>query len=156
MVSRAASRYLHGRSAFYLALLLAPPLLWMGTVYLGSLIALLAQSFYAIDEFTARVVPEFTLKTYHQLVSHPANRDIITRTLAMAIAVTIASGIIAFPIANYVARYASPRMRALFYVGIMLPMWTSYLVKVYAWRLILAKEGILSWALTGLGLGGWL
>jgi putative spermidine/putrescine transport system permease protein len=151
-VLRAASRFLHGRNAFYVSLLLLPPLLWLGTVYLGSLFALLAQSFYAIDEFTARIVPELTLKTYRQLVTQPANIDIVLRTVLMAIAVTIACGAIAFPVANYMARHAGPRMKAFFYVGVMLPMWTSYLVKVYPWRLILAKEGIMSWFLGALGL----
>jgi putative spermidine/putrescine transport system permease protein len=151
---RGLSTFLYRRSTLYLFLLLLPPLLWLGTVYLGSLFALLLQSFYAIDEFTARVVPKFTLATYRQLLSHPANIDIILRTLSMAVAVTIASAIIAFPIANYMARYANPRMKAFFYVGVMLPMWTSYLVKVYAWRLILAKQGILNWALTAVGLDG--
>jgi putative spermidine/putrescine transport system permease protein len=151
-VLRAASRYLHGRNAFYVSLLLLPPLLWLGTVYLGSLFVLLAQSFYAIDEFTARIVPELTLKTYRQLFTQPANVDIVVRTLVMAVAVTIACGIVAFPVANYMARYAGPRMKAFFYVGVMLPMWTSYLVKVYAWRLILAKEGIVSWLVASLGL----
>jgi putative spermidine/putrescine transport system permease protein len=147
---------LRGRSAFYAALLLLPPLLWLGTVYLGSLFALLLQSFYSIDEFTARIVPELTLDTYRQLLSHPANVDIIRRTLLMAVAVTLASAIVAFPIANYMARYAGPKMKAFFYVGVMLPMWTSYLVKVYAWRLILAKQGILSWALEAVGAEGLL
>jgi putative spermidine/putrescine transport system permease protein len=149
---RAVARYLYGRPGFYLALLLLPPLLWLGTVYLGSLLALLMQSFYAIDEFTARIVPKLTLETYHQLVSHPANVDIVLRTLGMAFAVTVTAAIVAFPIANYMARYASPRLKAVFYVGVMLPMWTSYLVKVYAWRLVLAKQGILSWFLDQLGL----
>ncbi len=149
---RAIAKYLYGRPGFYLALLLLPPLLWLGTVYLGSLLALLLQSFYAIDEFTARIVPKITLETYRQLVSHPANVDIVLRTLGMAAAVTITAAVIAFPIANYMARYASPRMKALFYVGVMLPMWTSYLVKVYAWRLVLAKQGILSWFLDQFGL----
>jgi putative spermidine/putrescine transport system permease protein len=143
-----------GRRTFYLALLLAPPLLWLGIVYLGSLFTLLLQSFYAIDEFTARVVPEFTLATYRQLFSQPAHLDILLRTLLMAIAVTVASAVIAFPVALYMARYAGPRMKAFFYVGVMLPMWTSYLVKVYAWRLILAKQGIASWGLEHLGLMG--
>ena len=141
-----------GRSTFYVALLLAPPLLWLGTVYLGSLFALLMQSFYAIDEFTAKIVPEFTLKTYRQLVSQPAHIDIVVRTVSMAIAVTIAAAVIAFPVANYMARHAGPKMKAFFYVGVMLPMWISYLVKVYAWRLILAKEGIVSWFFGALGL----
>jgi putative spermidine/putrescine transport system permease protein len=148
------ARFADGRKVFYVALLLAPPLLWLGIVYLGSLFTLLMQSFYAIDEFTARVVPKLTLETYRQLVSHPAHVDILVRTLSMAIAVTIAAGIVAFPIANYMARHAGPRMKAFFYVGVMLPMWTSYLVKVYAWRLILAKQGIASWALAAIGLDG--
>ncbi len=152
--ARGFSTFLYRRSTLYLFLLLLAPLLWLGTVYLGSLFALLVQSFYAIDEYTARVVPQLTLVTYRQLVTHPANIDIILRTLAMAIAVTLACAVVAFPIANFMARYASPRMKAFFYVGVMLPMWTSYLVKVYAWRLILAKQGILSWALTAVGLDG--
>ncbi len=151
---RSVATFFHGRNAFYVSLLLLPPLLWLGTVYLGSLFALLMQSFYAIDEFTARIVPEFTLATYRQLVTHPANVDIVARTLAMAVAVTIACGIVAFPVANYMARYAGPKMKAFFYVGVMLPMWTSYLVKVYAWRLILAKQGIVSWGFTSLGAQG--
>ncbi|HEY7753574.1 MAG TPA: ABC transporter permease [Steroidobacteraceae bacterium] len=149
---RSAAAFLHGRRGFYLALLLLPPLLWLGIIYLGSLFALLVQSFYAIDEFTARVIPVLTLATYRQLFSHPANLDIILRTVAMAVAVTAAAAVIAFPVANYMARYATPRMKAFFYVGVMLPMWTSYLVKVYAWRLVLAKQGIASWFVDLLGL----
>ena len=151
---RPVSTFLHGRNAFYVSLLLLPPLLWLGTVYLASLFALLTQSFYAIDEFTARIVPEFTLKTYGALFAQPANVDIVLRTVLMALAVTVAAIVVAFPLANYMARHAGPKMKALCYVGVMLPMWTSYLVKVYAWRLILAKQGILSWAVTSLGLGG--
>ena len=151
---RSISTFLEGRNAFYLSLLLVPPLLWMGTIYLGSLATLLSQSFYAIDEFTAKVIPELTLATYRQLFTQPANVDIVVRTVAMAIAVTIASAIVAFPLANYMARYAGPRMKALCYVGVMLPMWMSYLVKVYAWRLILAKQGVVSWGFASLGLGG--
>jgi len=150
-VLRAASSYLHGRNAFYVSLLLLPPLLWLGTVYLGSLFVLLGQSFYAIDEFTAKVVPELTLATYRALFSQPANVDIVLRTLTMAVAVTVACGIVAFPVAHYMARHAGPKMKALFYVGVMLPMWTSYLVKVYAWRLILAKQGIVAWGVDSIG-----
>lgn len=153
-VLRRVSTFLYRRPAFYFSLLLIPPLLWFGTVYLGSLFTLLANSLYAIDEFTAKIVYEPTLATFKQVVTQPAHIDIILRTVAMAIAVTIACAVIAFPIANYMARYASPRARALFYVGVMLPMWTSYLVKVYAWRLILAKQGILSWLLDSVGLTG--
>jgi len=153
-VLRSVSTFFQRRNTFYVSLLLVPPLMWLGTVYLGSLLTLLSQSFYAIDEFTARVVPKLTLATYRQLFTQPANVDIVVRTLLMAVAVTIACAVIAFPIANYMARFAGTKMKALFYVGVMLPMWFSYLVKVYAWRLILAKQGIVSWAFTTLGLQG--
>ena len=153
---RAASTFFYRRPYWYIALLLVPPLLWFGTVYLGSLFALLWQSFYRIDDFTAQIVREPTLETYKQLVTQSANVDIVLRTVSMAIAVTIACALIALPIATYMARYASGRMKALFYVGVMLPMWTSYLVKVYAWRLLLAKEGIIAWVLGKLGLTGLL
>ncbi len=135
-----------------LILLIAPPLIWLGVVYLGSLAALLLQSFYSIDEFSGMVVPEFTLKTYAELL-RPSNYDIIIRTLLMSAAVTIGCAILAFPIAYYAARYARGRWKALFYLGIMLPLWSSYLVKVYAWKLILAKEGILTWAAESVGAG---
>ena len=151
---RAASTFFWRRPYWYLALLMVPPLLWFGTVYLGSLFALLAQSFYRIDDFTAQIVREPTLATYGQLVSQPANVDIVLRTVTMAIAVTVSCALIALPIATYMARYATGRMKALFYVGVMLPMWTSYLVKVYAWRLLLAKEGIIAWFVGKLGLTG--
>ncbi len=136
-----------------LVLLIAPPLIWLGVVYVGSLFALLLQSFYSIDEFSGLVVPEFTLKTFAELL-RPQNFDIIVRTLLMSALVTIASAIIAFPIAYFAARYARGRWKAVFYLGVMLPLWSSYLVKVYAWKLILAKEGIITWAAESLGLGG--
>lgn len=142
-----------------LFLMLTPPLLWLGIIYLGSLFALLAQSFFSIDEFSGVVVREFTLKTYGELL-RPSNLDIIVRTVTMAALVTIASAIIAFPIAYFAARYAKGRWKAVFYLGVMLPLWSSYLVKVYAWKLILAKEGILNWLFAKLHLtfllDGWL
>ena len=134
-----------------LAVLLTPPLLWLGVVYLGSLAALLLQSFYSIDEFSGLVKQEFTLKTYAELF-RAQNLDIIIRTLLMSAAVTIGCALIAFPIAYYAARFARGKWKAVFYLGIMLPLWSSYLVKVYAWKLILAKEGIITWAAEGMGL----
>ena len=142
------------RPNILLTLLIAPPLIWLGVVYVGSLAALLLQSFYSIDEFSGVVVPEFTLKTYAELF-RPQNFDIIWRTLLMSALVTIASAIIAFPIAYFAARYAKGRWKAVFYLGVMLPLWSSYLVKVYAWKLILAKEGIVTWAAEKLG-AGWI
>lgn len=128
-----------------LAILLTPPLLWLGVVYLGSLAALLLQSFYSIDEFSGVVKQEVTLKTYAELL-RPSNFDILVRTVTMAAAVTFACAVLAFPIAYYAARYAKGHWKAAFYLGVMLPLWSSYLVKVYAWKLILAKEGIIGWA----------
>ncbi|WP_292122326.1 ABC transporter permease [Mesorhizobium sp.] len=134
-----------------LLLMLLPPVLWLGIVYIGSLFALLLQSFFSIDEFSGLINREFTLKTYGDLFQ-AANLDIILRTVTMAALVTLASAVIAFPIAYYAARYARGRWKALFYLGVMLPLWSSYLVKVYAWKLILAKEGILTWLLAKLNL----
>ena len=135
-----------------LALLLGPPLVWLGVVYLGALAALLWQSFYSIDEFSGVVVREFTLKTYAELL-RPSNFDVIVRTVSMAALVTLASVILAFPVAYFAARFARGRWKAVFYLGVMLPLWSSYLVKVYAWKLILAKEGIVTWAADGVGAG---
>jgi len=132
------------RPQLLLLLMLLPPVLWLGVVYIGSLFALLAQSFFSIDEFSGLINRQFTLKTYGDLLQ-AANLDIILRTVTMAALVTLASAIVAFPIAYYAARYARGRWKALFYLGVMLPLWSSYLVKIYAWKLILAKEGILTW-----------
>ena len=135
-------------------LMVLPIVLWLGIVYIGALIALLMQSFFSIDEFSGVVVREPTLKTYAELL-RPANFDIIARTVVMAASVTLASVALAFPIAYFAARYAKGRLKALFYIGVMLPLWSSYLVKVYAWKLVLAKEGILTWVFAKLHLG-WL
>ena len=142
------------RPALLLFLLLLPPVLWLGIIYLGSLFALLLQSFFSIDHFSGMINYELTLRTYAELFT-PANFDIILRTVTMAACTTLASAVIAFPIAWYAARFARGRWRAVFYLGIMMPLWSSYLVKIYAWKLILAKEGILTWALEGLHLN-WL
>ncbi|WP_176478388.1 MULTISPECIES: ABC transporter permease [unclassified Mesorhizobium] len=139
------------RPKLLLLLMLLPPVLWLGIVYIGSLFALLLQSFFSIDEFSGLINREFTLKTYGDLLQ-AANLDIILRTVTMAALVTFASAVIAFPIAYYAARYARGRWKALFYLGVMLPLWSSYLVKIYAWKLILAKEGILTWLLAKLNL----
>ena len=139
------------RPSILLALLLGPPLLWIGVVYVGSLLALLVQSFYSIDEFSGRIVREFTFKTYLELL-RPSNLDIVLRTVLMAATVTVASATIAFPIAYYAARYARGWVKGLFFIAVMLPLWSSYLVRVYAWKLILANEGVLNWSLAKVGL----
>jgi putative spermidine/putrescine transport system permease protein len=150
-ILRRVSDFFLRHNGLLLLALLAPPLLWIGVVYVGSLFALLAQSFFSIDEFTGLIDRHFTLKTYAELLQG-ANVDIIVRTVVMAAAVTVTAAIIAFPIAYYAARYAHGRIKALFYIAVTLPLWSSYLVKVYSWKLILAKEGILNWFVERTGL----
>lgn len=147
------STYLYLRPKLVLSLLLGPPLLYMLVVYLGALFNLLVYSFYSLEPFSGMVVREFTLSTYAR-VFEPANLEILSRTTMMAIAVTIADAIIAFPLAYYTARFASPRVKTWLIIGVTIPLWSSYLVRVYAWKLILAKEGILSWFVNLLGLNG--
>jgi len=150
LISRISSAlYLHPK--LLLLLLLAPPLLWLGVIYLGSLFALLLQSFFYIDDFSGNIVREFSLATYGQLFTR-ANADVFIRTTLMAAVVTVAAALIAFPIAYYMVRYASMKMKAALYLAVMLPLWSSYLVRVYAWKLILAKEGIVTWFATQLHL----
>jgi putative spermidine/putrescine transport system permease protein len=136
--------------------MLTPPLLWLGVVYLGSLFALLIQSFYHIDTsgLGGQVVREFTLATYQDLFREVSHLDIIGRTTVMAAAVTLAAVFLAFPVAYYMTRYASARAKTILYLAVLLPLWSSYLVRVYAWKLILAKEGVLNWFIKGAGLDG--
>jgi putative spermidine/putrescine transport system permease protein len=158
-LSRRLSDMLVKRRGFYLALLLVPPLIWLGVVYLGSLFALLAQSLFSIDEFSGTIIREPSLKTYSELLQ-PANFDIILRTLSVAAIVTLCAAVLAFPIAYYAARFARGRTKALFYLAVMMPLWSSYLVKIYAWKLLLAKEGAVGWFMGAVGasplLDAWL
>jgi putative spermidine/putrescine transport system permease protein len=161
MKSSSSSSRTHFTDVFYrrpqllLWALLALPLLWMVVVYIGSLLNMLSFSFYSIDDFTGQVQEVFTLNTLKQLVASPSNIDIVLRTLSMAVAVTIACAVIAFPIAYFMAFHTRGNTRAIWYLLVLLPLWSSYLVRVYAWRLILAKEGVLFWIFNALGLG-WL
>ncbi|WP_333499869.1 ABC transporter permease [Kluyvera sp. CHPC 1.2972] len=139
------------RPTLGLFLLLLGPLMWFGIVYFGSLLTLLWQGFYTFDDFTMSVTPTLTLANLYALFN-PANYDIIIRTLVMALAVTMASALLAFPMAWYMARYTSGKQKAFFYVAVMLPMWASYIVKAYAWTLLLAKDGVAQWFLNHLGL----
>ena len=148
---RRLSNLLYRKPTLYLSLLLVPPLLWFGAIYLGSLLTLMWQGFYTFDDFTMTVTPDLTWANFAALFT-PANFDIILRTLAMAIAVSIASGVVAFPIAYYMARYTSGKTKAFFYIAVMMPMWASYIVKAYAWTLLLAKGGVAMWFVHHLGL----
>jgi hypothetical protein len=147
-----ASVRLFWRKSLGLFLLLLGPLMWFGIVYLGSLLTLLWQSVYTFDDFTMSVTTDLTLANL-QALFNPANYDIIVRTLVMALSVTMASAVLALPM-WYMARYTRGKMKAFFYIAVMLPMWASYIVKAYAWTLLLAKDGVAQWFLGHLGLEG--
>jgi putative spermidine/putrescine transport system permease protein len=141
---RRVSDLLYTRPGLLLLALLAPPLLWFGVIYLGSLFALLANAFFGLDDFTGQVVREFTWKNFVEL-TEPANLDVVRRSVTMAVAVTLACTLIGFPLAYYMARHARGAQKALLYIAVMLPLWSSYLVRLYAWKLLLAKEGAINW-----------
>lgn len=138
------SAWLFMRPKAVIGLLLIPPLIWLGVIYLGSLFNLLAHSVFGLDDFTGQIRYDLTLRNFIDLM-RPSNLDVIIRTTAMAFSVTIGCAVIAFPISYYMARHTSGKTRALFYLAVMLPLWSSYLVRVYSWKLILAKEGIIGW-----------
>ncbi|HEX5823178.1 MAG TPA: hypothetical protein VFY18_01855, partial [Candidatus Limnocylindrales bacterium] len=144
---------LYRRSRLQVLLLLAPPAGWFGVVYLGSLALLLVTAFWTFDGTTGRVVQNWTLDNFRQLIEQPAFRTIAGRTLLFATAVTIVDALIAFPIAYYMAQVAGPRTRAILFMLCLLPLWASYLVRVYAWRVILAPNGPLDWLLQRFGIG---
>jgi putative spermidine/putrescine transport system permease protein len=150
---RAISNVLYQRRTLTLLLLLTPPLLWFGVVYVGSLLTLLSQSIFTFDDMSMSVVAEFTTANFEGLMV-PANMDIVLRTLGMAIAVTLGTVVIGFPMAYYMAHHASPAEKGFFFVGVMLPMWASYIVKAYAWTVLLAQGGVIYWVLDALGLRG--
>ena len=137
-----------------LGLLLAGPLGWLGLAYLGSLAVLLLAAFWRLDPFTSQVVHEYGTQNFETIIQGSTYRAIAGRTLAIAALVTIADAVLAFPIAFYMAKVARRRTKGLLVVAVLLPLWSSYLVKVYAWRTILSTEGILNWALAPLGLTG--
>jgi putative spermidine/putrescine transport system permease protein len=136
-----------------LLLLLLPALLWLVILYLGSIGGLLVNSFWSLEEFTGLIDRTFTFSTYESLLQ-PANRDSVLKSLLMASAVTMACAAIAFPLAYYIARYASRRGRFLLYLAVLMPLWSSYLVRALSWRQILARRGVLYWTLDKVGLDG--
>jgi putative spermidine/putrescine transport system permease protein len=134
-------------------LLLSAPGAWFVLIYLLALVILFVSAFWRVDEFTGQVVHAWNLDNFRTLAEDPTYRRIALRTIGIAAAVTATDALLAFPFAFFAARLASGRLRGLLYVIVLVPLWSSYLVRVYAWRLILARDGILNWALEGLGLG---
>ena len=150
-LGRRLSVYFYRHPRVSLALLLALPLGWVAVAYLGSLVVLLMAAVWNVDPFTSQVVHTFTLDNFHRILHEPVYRDVAWRTIRMAALVTVADAVLAFPIAYYMARVASPGVRNLLVVAVLMPLWASYLVKAYAWRIILSGEGVLNWALNPLG-----
>lgn len=153
-VGRRLATWLHQRPRLQLGALLAAPLTWLGLAYLGSLAILLLNAFWESDPFSGRVIPTFTLESFEALVSVEVYRTIALRTIGMALAVTVTDVLLAFPIAYFMARVASGRTRRLLVVAVLMPLWASYLVKIYAWRTILQGNGLVDWALAPFGLSG--
>jgi putative spermidine/putrescine transport system permease protein len=151
--ARRTAAWMHRHARTRLALLLLPPGLWLIVVYLGSLLLFFSNAFWQRDEFTGHIIRDFTLENFAGLIQ-PPYPEITLRTVGMAIAVTLTCAVVAFPIAYYMARVASRRVRALLVVAVVVPLWASYVIKVYSWRLILAEEGVLNWLLEPLGLRG--
>ena len=148
------STLLYTRPWLLTGLLFALPLLYMVVIYLGSLATMLVNSFYQLDEFSGKIVQDLTLKNYAALLQ-PSNLSIMARTVSMAVAVTVACAVLAFPLAYYMARYASPRAKGFLYLAVLMPLWSSYIVRVYAWKLILSREGVVAWTADQIG-AAWL
>ncbi len=153
-LGRRLSDLLATRPRVRLSLLLAGPIGWLVIAYLGSLAVLLIAAFWQLDPFTAEVVKDTSIDNFRTIAEGDVYRTIALRTIGIAAAVTVTDAILAFPIAFYMAKVASPRVRALLVVAVLMPLWSSYLVKVYAWRTILSEEGILNWALDPFGVSG--
>ena len=133
--------------------LLTPPLAWFVLIYLASLCVLLITAFWQINSFTTNIERVWNLNNFQQIFSNPAYRQIIVRTVVMAAGVTIVDAVLAFPFAYYMARVATNRTRTALFVAALLPLWASYLARVYAWLLIFTHDGLLNWVLAKMGLG---
>ena len=152
-LGRRISTWLYPRRRLQVGLLLSGPLGWLAIAYFGALFILLLSAFWEKDGFTGNVEPfTWSLDAFEQLANVEVYRTIAIRTIGMAILVTITDALLAFPIAYYMARVASPRVRGMLVVGVLLPLWAAYLVKVYAWRIVLQGNGPLDWLLQPFGL----
>jgi putative spermidine/putrescine transport system permease protein len=133
---------------------LLPPVGWMTLIYIAALAALFVYAFWTVDSFTGKVVHTWSFDNFKEIVQSGPFREVIWRTVWIAAAVTATCAVLAFPFAYFMARLASPRVRAILFVLVLLPLWSSYLVRVYAWKVILANDGILNWSLEKIGLPG--
>jgi putative spermidine/putrescine transport system permease protein len=153
-LARRLSGVLHRHPMLRLTLLLVSPMLVLIVVYLGALAALLVSAFWSTDDFTGEVVHQGTLDNFRSIITTGVYRTVTLRTIGVAVAVTVICAVLAFPMALFMAKVASPRTRRVLVVLILTPLWASYLVKAYAWRAMLAGEGVVNWALAPFGLSG--
>ncbi len=153
-VGRRLAGLFHGRPRLQVGTLLAGPIGWLVVGYLGSLLVLLVTAFWTVDPLSGEVVEGFSLENFEALWNEPVYHDIVLRTVGVAAAVTVTDALLAFPIAFYMAKVASNRGKGILVVAILLPLWSSYLVKVLAWRTMLSSGGIINWALEPFGLSG--
>ena len=152
---RRIARWLYPRRRLQIGLLLAGPVGWLVIAYFGALFILLLNAFWSKDAFTGQVEPfSWTLDAFRSLASNDVYRTIAVRTILMAVLVTVTDALLAFPIAYYMARVASPRKRAMLVVAVLTPLWAAYLVKVYAWRIILQGNGPVDVLFRAFGLEG--
>jgi putative spermidine/putrescine transport system permease protein len=141
------------RPGLRVGLLLSLPMLWLGVAYLAALAALLITSLWTQDDFTGNIERVWTFDNFHDLFTIPVYRTITLRTIGIAALVTIVDALLAFPIALFMAKVASPRWQRLLVIAVLMPLWASYLVKAYAWRGIISTGGLLDWVLSPIGLG---
>jgi putative spermidine/putrescine transport system permease protein len=157
-VRRSAGRrfagFFHRRPRLQVGALLAAPSAWLVILYLGSLVVLLITAFWTVDPLSGEVVKNLSLENFENLVNEPVYREIVWRTVRTAVLVTLTDAVIAFPIAFYMAKVASRRGKAILVVAVLMPLWSSYLVKILAWRTMIAEDGVINWALHPLGLHG--
>lgn len=144
----------HGRERLQVGALLAGPVGWLVVGYLGSLAVLLMTSFWTLGELSGEIEQTFTTSNFDDVLSGEVYRSVTLRTVGVAAAVTVADVLLAFPLAFYMAKVASPRVKGLLVVAVLMPLWSAYLVKVFAWRGILSNEGVLNWVLNPLGIEG--
>lgn len=151
-ISRRFSNLLYQRSKVGLALLLTPPTLWLGLVYIASIAALLVTAFWTVDSFTGNLTRQWSFQNFATILGESTYQAVTLRTLGIALAVTLIDVIIALPVAFYMSKVASSGWQKFLVISMTLPLWSSYLVKAYAWRSVLSSGGILDWALSPFGL----
>jgi putative spermidine/putrescine transport system permease protein len=153
-VGRRLADLFHGRPRLQVGALLGGPIGWLVIGYIGSLAVLLIASFWSVNAVSGELVKGFTLDNYKELFQQTVYKDVAVRTVGIAAAATVTDALLAFPIAFYMAKVATPRVKGLLVVAILMPLWSFYLVKVYAWQTMLAGGGVIDWALNPLGLNG--